>query len=97
MITLEVDETENCIDQTISYLKDVKKALQKKARPTPLEAWLAEWLHKRCCNYAHEDQCDWYYDIHGKDINWDGYAHKRYLEMARDLLKEIKKFEAGSE
>jgi hypothetical protein len=45
---------------------------------------IAEWLHKEFCCWNHTDGCSWLYE----EDDWNGWAHKKYLEKARRLLNE---------
>lgn len=50
---------------------------------------LAIELHNKNCKGNHTDYCDWEYDVRnavdGTYHNWDGYAHKLYLEKAEKI------------
>ncbi|AGY46703.1 hypothetical protein BigBertha_195 [Bacillus phage BigBertha] len=48
---------------------------------------LAITLHELMCNWNHTDGCGWGYETNGGTHNWDGYAHKKWLEHAQQLIK----------
>lgn len=54
---------------------------------------LVEHLHSVQCNSNHDDGCSWFYEfksLDGVDIaNWNGWAHKRYLEKAKKLISQF--------
>ena len=51
------------------------------------EQELATLLHGFYCKEPHEDHCGWFWE----GGNWDGYAHKRWLEHAREMLPLLTK------
>jgi hypothetical protein len=46
---------------------------------------LAIGLHAELCTHNHTDQCGWEYEFKDKVPNWDGHAHKRWLDKAVKL------------
>lgn len=57
--------------------------------PTSDEERLANSLHKTLCSSNHIDGCSWEYEFDGPNINWDGYAHLRYLRIARIFMESV--------
>lgn len=51
------------------------------------EQQLAIFLHQNLCTVNHTDGCSWGYEIHGVIEDWEGYAHKKYLEMAKRMIE----------
>jgi len=52
----------------------------------PEDEQLAITLHSMLCHHNHIDGCGWEYEgSNGKD-DWNGYAHKKYLEKGRKML-----------
>jgi len=49
---------------------------------------LAIYLHSKGCHHNHTDQCGWYYETGEGNDNWNGYEHARYLEIARNMLRD---------
>lgn len=49
---------------------------------------LAIYLHDKYCRWNHADGCSWHYAIDRETGNhdWSDYAHKEYLDKARDLV-----------
>lgn len=56
---------------------------KKVSDPLDINHELAEFLHTELCNHNHTDGCGWFYE--GND--WEGYAHKKYLEKANKILE----------
>lgn len=56
----------------------------------PENKQLAIWLHSKLCHHNHTDGCGFFYEIHDLEDNWEGYAHKEYLEKADDVLAVTK-------
>lgn len=52
------------------------------------EQQLAIFLHQHLCTANHTDGCSWGYEIHGVIEDWEGYAHKKYLEMAKRMIEK---------
>lgn len=48
---------------------------------------LAITLHELMCNWNHVDGCGWEYEISKGTHNWNGYAHKKWVENAKQLIK----------
>lgn len=55
---------------------------------SPVEE-LAVALHDILCTHNHTDGCEWYYDVKNGVHNWQGFAHKRYLEAAVKLCDKV--------
>lgn len=51
------------------------------------EQQLAIFLHQHLCHSNHTDGCSWSYEIHGVNEDWEGHAHKKYLEMAKRMIE----------
>ena len=47
----------------------------------------AIWLHLKLCKSEHSIYCSFFKEIDGLDHDWDGKAHKRYLELAKEMVK----------
>jgi hypothetical protein len=52
---------------------------------------LAIYLHSSFCCINHDDGCGWHWEISHDKHNWNGYAHKEYLEKASRHLPHLKK------
>lgn len=50
------------------------------------EEQLAIFLHQHLCTSNHIDGCSWHYEIHGVIDDWNGHAHKKYLNMAKEMI-----------
>jgi hypothetical protein len=46
---------------------------------------VATLLHDLFCHYEHVEGCAWWYEYDRKNT-WGEYAHKRYLDVADELL-----------
>lgn len=55
--------------------------------PPMKDTELAEALHDMLCQFNHTDMCGWWYEGTEESPNWGGYAHERYLQKARKLMK----------
>ncbi len=42
-------------------------------------------LHSATCNSDHTEQCDWFYSIKDGVHDWNGWAHRRYLDKGKRL------------
>ena len=47
----------------------------------------AIWLHLKLCKSEHSIYCSFFKEIDGLDHDWDGKAHKKYLELAKEMVK----------
>lgn len=47
----------------------------------------AIWLHLKLCKSEHSIYCSFFKEIDGLDHDWDGNAHKKYLELAKEMVK----------
>lgn len=47
----------------------------------------AIWLHLKLCKSEHSIYCSFFKEINGLDHDWDGKAHKKYLELAKEMVK----------
>lgn len=61
------------------------EASLEKTAPEGSLAELAETLHSIQCNYSHEDQCSWEYEINRGVADWSRLTHKSYLEEAEKI------------
>jgi hypothetical protein len=54
---------------------------------------LADLLHEKTCRFNHTDYCGWHYE------SWEnpGYAKKRFLEKANDMLNEAQRLNVSAE
>lgn len=70
------------LEEQIATLKaaDVKFAAMKP------EYQLATSLHRLLCHSNHTDGCSWEYEFSNGQIEWDKYAHKKYIEKALVIL-----------
>lgn len=50
---------------------------------------LAEDLHSQQCNWNHTDGCGWFYEFDNGNPKWNGHAHARYLEKARNVMRML--------
>ena len=76
---------------TEDMLLEKRKELEKEYNSfLPKDKKLAIHLHNILCKSNHTDQCSWYYEkMEGDPLehDWDRYAHKEYLQKAREVLK----------
>jgi len=73
----------------ISELKaEIEKleAEDKRMAEMPEDQRLAIKLHKLLCHHNHIDGCSWTYEGTKAGDDWNGYAHKEYLEKAQVLM-----------
>jgi len=47
---------------------------------------LAVALHESLCHTNHADGCGWYYEMKDERHDWNGWAHERYLKIAKKML-----------
>lgn len=47
----------------------------------------AIWLHLKLCKSEHSIYCSFFKEIDGLDHDWDGKTHKKYLELAKEMVK----------
>ena len=68
----------------------LREKLQKEYDKTlPEDQRLAIYLHEKLCTSDHTAMCSWYYELDDNiGHNWNSSAHKRYLKMAKEFLKE---------
>jgi hypothetical protein len=78
------------IDAKTRELEAVRAEAAKRA-VMPEDQRLAVELHAFLCHSNHTDGCGW-----GWEKDWTGYAHKRYLEKARNVLKTGLEFDTIS-
>jgi hypothetical protein len=65
---------------------DALEAADNNFRALPEDERLAITLHSMLCHANHTDGCSWGYEESGDKTEWNGYAHKRYLEKSRRVL-----------
>jgi len=82
------EELVNRIDELKSELKEAEERLNLFDNFSQ-EQSLAIELHTLLCHYNHTDGCAWMYHNLADPHVWNSNPHKRYLEMARDLLKQV--------
>lgn len=71
-------------------IEDAKKLIEdQKSKPRNYQ--FAFKLHDMFCCTNHTDGCSWYYEIKNNRHDWSGYAHKRYLDSANELMKFLEK------
>lgn len=67
--------------------KDELSRIHKLAESvTKDEETLATLLHSIDCHWNHTDGCSWHYEINSGVVDWNGWAHARYLKMARHMI-----------
>lgn len=69
------DETLHSI--RLAYEEETLSEMQK----------FAIWLHLKLCKSEHSIYCSFFKEIDGLDHDWDGKAHKKYLELAKEMVK----------
>lgn len=65
---------------------DKLSAAKSKLEAMPAEHQLAIQLHETLCTWNHTDGCSWQYEFSNGQVEWDGYAHGKYLAKARKLI-----------
>lgn len=65
---------------------DELEAAEKAFRALPEDEQLAITLHSMLCHWNHTDGCSWEYEGSGGKTDWNGHAHKQYLEKGRKML-----------
>ena len=78
------------IDQEIREAEQLLESLKKKKEGMVLsgpDCDLAIVIHGITCRWNHTDGCSWEYEINNRVHNWNGYAHAKYLGIARRVLK----------
>lgn len=87
------DFSQTQIDQRRAQLREELKALDEAEAELKLltpEQRDAIALHQAMCRYDHTDQCGWLYEDGGiTGHNWNGSAHRLYLDKARALSEVI--------
>lgn len=87
-----VKEVENAIAEQKRKLAELESAKEKmgKDRQTNSETGqLAIFLHSKLCNWNHTDGCSWFYEIERDGtVNWAGYGHAKYWEIAQTILNK---------
>lgn len=82
--------TKNEINTKRAELKKQLESLDRQEQALALltkEQEIAILLHSRCCHSGHEDNCDWYYGIKDDIPDFKQASHKRYLLLAREVIK----------
>lgn len=64
-------------DIRLAYEEETLSEMQK----------FAIWLHLKLCKSEHSIYCSFFKEIDGLDHDWDGKAHKKYLELAKEMVK----------
>ena len=76
---------------TEDMLSNKERELEKEYESfLPKDKKLAIHLHSILCKANHTDCCEWYYEkMEGNPLehDWNRYAHKEYLQKAREVLK----------
>lgn len=89
--TAMVETSHNCWGYANQARRDELLA-EYRATLTP-EAQLAIFLHDELCHEDHTSCCAWFYEIDGVTENWNGNAHRRYLDMAKRIMQETSDLE----
>lgn len=66
-------------------LHDIRKAYEEETLSEMQK--FAIWLHLKLCKSEHSIYCSFFKEIDGLDHDWDGKAHKKYLELAKEMVK----------
>lgn len=64
-------------DIRLAYEEETLSEMQK----------FAIWLHLKLCKSEHSIYCSFFKEIDGLDHDWDGKTHKKYLELAKEMVK----------
>ena len=84
-MSTDIDKKILELEEEITRLKQEKAKIEK----TPDNKRLAFMLHAKKCRWDHTEGCGWFYEINKGVHDWEGYAHKRYLEEANKILSKI--------
>lgn len=49
----------------------------------------ADQLHGKMCTWNHTDGCGWFYEFVGKEHDWSGNTHARYLTKAKNIFSRL--------
>jgi heterodisulfide reductase subunit B len=86
------------MDNIIAIEKQIKtleeeleklKLLKKKLDTEEPEKKLARAYHSKECHWNHTDGCSYYYEEDSNKTDWEGFAHKEYLEKSKKLLATV--------
>ncbi|AGT13474.1 hypothetical protein TROLL_203 [Bacillus phage Troll] len=79
----------NNLSKIASLKAELEKLEKEQAEFNALseDKQLAITLHGMMCNWNHVDGCGWDYEVSKGTHNWNGYAHKNWLEKSKELIK----------
>lgn len=71
------------IELEIERLREEKLSLQM----LDMERQNAAILHEKFCACIHTVDCAWFHEIKDNVVNWEGSAHKDWLQKAKLLIR----------
>lgn len=82
----ELDKLRSAQTTLADEVKDLERKERERQRE-PLKA-LTKKAHDCLCRWNHTDGCGWGYEEgqSGKEDNWDGWAHKRWLDHIEKIV-----------
>lgn len=91
-----INEVGNSMDK-INAEKLMRKYYVSIEQFNTQEKKVASELHKNQCidDYHVDNDCDWYHEIDNDGVhNWDAKSHKKYMDMAKFVIKKTNKYDA---
>jgi len=86
-IKADIDRAENHLRNLRDSLKTAE-AKTNEERQKPIRE-ITQQAHDALCSYNHTDGCGWGYE----NDNWNGYAHRRWLDKIEKILSKEETFE----